>query len=154
MSSGGAGAAGAFTSSGATGTVTITDTSANGGNLKITGDGGTTPSKYIRVHSGNLEIVNSAYGAIIATLTDAGALSVVAGLSAFTGTAIAAGAATQFGVKFSSTSNFGVFYGSGAPTFTAAANSLYLRSDGSTTTTRLYVNTTGSTTWATVTTSA
>lgn len=48
----------------------------------------------------------------------------------------------------------GIYFGAGAPTFTAAANSLYLRTDGSTTTTRMYVNTTGSTTWATVTTSA
>ena len=44
--------------------------------------------------------------------------------------------------------------GVGAPTFVAPANSLYLRIDGSSTTTRMYVNTTGSTTWATVTTSA
>lgn len=44
--------------------------------------------------------------------------------------------------------------GTGAPTFVAPANSLYLRIDGTTTTTRLYVNTTGSTTWATITTSA
>lgn len=47
-----------------------------------------------------------------------------------------------------------ILTGTGAPTFTAPANSLYIRLDGSTTTTRLYVNTTGATTWATVTTSA
>lgn len=44
--------------------------------------------------------------------------------------------------------------GSGAPTMVAPANSLYLRTDGNSTTTRMYVNTTGSTTWSTVTTSA
>lgn len=47
-----------------------------------------------------------------------------------------------------------VMSGTGAPTFVAPANTLYLRKDGSSTVTRLYVNTTGSTTWATVTTSA
>lgn len=47
-----------------------------------------------------------------------------------------------------------ILSGSGAPAIAAPANSLYIRTDGSTTTTRLYVNTTGSTTWATVTTSA
>ena len=47
-----------------------------------------------------------------------------------------------------------VMSGTGAPTMVAPANSLYLRKDGSTTITRLYINTTGSTTWATITTSA
>ena len=53
-----------------------------------------------------------------------------------------------------SVGNLKVLSGSGAPTFAAPANSLYLRTDGNSTTTRMYVNTTGSTTWATVTTSA
>jgi hypothetical protein len=44
--------------------------------------------------------------------------------------------------------------GTGAPTFTAAQGSLYIRIDGSSTATRLYVNTTGSTTWTNVTTAA
>jgi hypothetical protein len=44
--------------------------------------------------------------------------------------------------------------GTGAPTFTAAQGSLYLRIDGSSTSTRLYVNTNGSTTWTNVTTAA
>lgn len=58
------------------------------------------------------------------------------------------------GALIPNTSRIGIFAGTGAPTFVAPANSLYLRIDGSTTTTRMYVNTTGSTTWATVTTSA
>ena len=69
-------------------------------------------------------------------------------------TAIAAGSASQSLIMGSGVANFGIFYGSGAPTFAAAANSIYMRSDGNSTTTRMYVNTTGSTTWATVTTSA
>ena len=44
--------------------------------------------------------------------------------------------------------------GTGAPTFAAGAGSLYIRIDGSSTSTRLYVNTTGSTTWTNVTTAA
>lgn len=47
-----------------------------------------------------------------------------------------------------------IYAGSGAPTITAPAGSLYLRSDGSSTSTRMYVNTTGSTTWTAVTTAA
>lgn len=44
--------------------------------------------------------------------------------------------------------------GTGAPTFAAAQGSVYSRIDGSSTSTRLYVNTTGSTTWTNVTTAA
>lgn len=45
-------------------------------------------------------------------------------------------------------------FGSGAPTIVAPKGSLYLRTDGSSTSTRLYVNTDGSTTWTAVTTGA
>ena len=44
--------------------------------------------------------------------------------------------------------------GSGAPTYTAAKGSLYLRTDGSSTSTRAYINTDGSTTWTAITTAA
>lgn len=70
------------------------------------------------------------------------------------GTAIPAGGTTGAGYKFSSTSNFGVFFGSGAPSLSAAKNSLYLRSDGSGVADRMYVNTNGSTTWTNVVTAA
>jgi len=40
-----------------------------------------------------------------------------------------------------------VFAGSGAPTFSAKKGSLYLRTDGSSTSTRAYINTNGSTGW-------
>lgn len=70
------------------------------------------------------------------------------------GTAIPAGGTTDAGYSFSSTANFGIFFGSGVPTLSAAQGSLYLRSDGSSTSTRLYVNTNGGTTWTNVTTAA
>jgi hypothetical protein len=44
--------------------------------------------------------------------------------------------------------------GTGAPTYSAAKGSLYIRIDGSSTSTRLYVNTNGATTWTSVTTGA
>lgn len=75
-------------------------------------------------------------------------------ITAHMGTAIPAGGTTGAGLKVSSTANFGVFFGSGAPTLSAAKGSLYLRSDGSTTNDRMYVNTNGSTTWTAVTTVA
>lgn len=47
-----------------------------------------------------------------------------------------------------------IISGTGAPTVVAPQGSLYLRTDGSSVSTRLYVNTTGSTTWTNVTTAA
>ena len=46
---------------------------ANGVNVKLTGNGSTTPSKYIRVYNGALNILSSSYGAALLTLTDSGA---------------------------------------------------------------------------------
>lgn len=48
----------------------------------------------------------------------------------------------------------GIFAGSGAPTFAAKKGSFYLRTDGSSSSTRMYINTDGSTTWTNVTTAA
>lgn len=70
---------------------------------------------------------------------------------------MAATATTAGGVQaigLGTTTALGVYFGSGAPTVSAAQGSLYVRTDGSSTSTRLYVNTTGSTTWTSVTTAA
>jgi len=75
-------------------------------------------------------------------------------LTVYGSTAIPAGGTAGSGYKLSSTANFGVFFGSGAPTLSAARGSLYLRSDGTTTNNRMYVNTDGATTWTAVTTAA
>jgi len=75
-------------------------------------------------------------------------------VKALSATAVGAGAATQAFVKASSTADLGIYYGTGAPTFAAAKGSLYSNTAATTTTTRLYVNTSGSTTWANLTTSA
>jgi hypothetical protein len=65
-----------------------------------------------------------------------------------------AGGTTSFGLRIGSTTNFGIFYGSGVPTLSAAQGSLYLRTDGSSTSTRMYINTNGTTGWTNVTTAA
>lgn len=85
------------------------------------------------------------------TATTVGATGAV---SAMSGTAVPAGGTAGAGLLVSSTANLGVFFGSGAPTLAAAQGSLYMRTDGSSTSTRLYVNTNGSTTWTNVTTAA
>ena len=75
-------------------------------------------------------------------------------VSAYSTTSVPAGGTAGVGYKLSSTSNLGVFFGSGVPTLAAAQGSLYMRTDGSSISTRLYVNTNGSTTWTNVTTAA
>lgn len=69
-------------------------------------------------------------------------------------TATPASGSSSAVLLFGTTSGFGIYYGSGAPTVSAAQGSIYLRSDGSSTSTRLYVNTTGSTTWTNFTSAA
>lgn len=64
-----------ITTSGSSSTVVLTDTGANGVNIKMTGNGATTPNKFVRIFNGNIEIVNSAYTAIIATIFDNGNLN-------------------------------------------------------------------------------
>ena len=83
-----------------------------------------------------------------------GTLNVYANVKVNQLSAIPAGGSQTQALNFSSTANFGIFYGSGVPTVSAAQGSLYLRSDGSSTSTRMYVNTNGSTTWTAVTTAA
>lgn len=106
-----------------------------------------------------VSVTNSAV-TISSTLTVTGAttlsstLGTVGQPSFQTATAPPAAGASTAGIKVSSTSNLGIFFGSGAPTFSAAQGAVYMRTDGSSTSTRLYINTTGSTTWTNVTTAA
>lgn len=65
----------------------------------------------------------------------------------------AGGLATN-GIRLSSTANFGIFFGTGSPTLNAGKGSIYMRTDGSSTSTRAYINTDGASTWTAVTTVA
>ena len=56
------------------------------------------------------------------------------------------------GIISSTIQNYGLYSGAGAPTISAPKGSIYLRTDGSSTTTRAYINTNGSTSWTSVTT--
>jgi hypothetical protein len=73
-------------------------------------------------------------------------------VTALNATAVPAGGTAGSGFMFSSTANLGLFFGSGAPTLSAAQGSLYIRTDGSSTSTRAYVNTNGTTGWTAITT--
>lgn len=74
-------------------------------------------------------------------------------VTARNGIALTAGGAPGF-IATSAANNMGVYFGSGVPTVSAAKGSLYLRSDGTTTNDRAYINTDGATTWTALTTVA
>ena len=114
--------------------VAYTDQVINGGTIDNSVIGGTTKA------AGSFTSVSSTSSTSTGTLT------------AISGTAITAGGSAA--VLATSTAGFGIYLGSGAPTIAAAKGSLYLRSDGSSTSTRLYVNSDGSTTWVAVTTAS
>lgn len=68
--------------------------------------------------------------------------------------ALTSGGNTTAALLFSGTASFGIYFGAGAPTISAAKGSLYLASDGSSSSTRLYINSSGSTTWVAITTAS
>lgn len=99
----------------------------------------------IGVSTGNVTLPGTA--AITGAATLSSTLGTVGQISTQTALAPPAAGATTAGIKLSSTANLGLFFGAGAPTFTAAQGSVYMNTSGSTTATRLYVNTTGSNVW-------
>jgi hypothetical protein len=71
------------TSTSNTATLTVAATNdTNGANVRLAGNGSTTPWKYIRVANGVLQFLNSAYSATLAALTDAGAFATAGPISA------------------------------------------------------------------------
>lgn len=84
--SGNCAAAGAIsaTTSGTTATITATDTgSGSGANIRLVGNGATTPNKTIRASSGTFQIINSAYSAIPMSMDDAGNVTFSGNVTAF-----------------------------------------------------------------------
>ena len=102
--------------------------------------------------------VDSTTGAVTTTATFGSATSVATvsatgTVTAKSASALTAGGAAMF-VGTNTANSMGIYFGSGAPTISAAQGSLYLRSDGSSTSTRAYVNTNGTTGWAAITTAS
>ena len=82
----------------------------------------------------------------------AASVSATGNVTADSNVALVAGGASAF-IATNTAAGMGVYIGSGAPTVAAAKGSIYLRSDGSSTSTRLYVSD-GGTTWIAVTTAS
>ena len=114
----------------------------------------TTFSGPVRSQNGFQTVsVNATTGAVSVTSTIGPATAVnsvaaTGNVTADSATAPLAGGMAAF--LASSTADFGIYVGSGAPSVTAAQGSLYLRTDGTTTNDRLYVR--GSAAWIAVTT--
>lgn len=143
----------------------------NGGALTVTSNTGlinfAASDRYVRVNysvagsptvdtnAGSL-FLSSATGAVYIGNTEAlpTALATTTQVIVNPTTATPAGGSVNTGLCFGTTTNLGIFYGSGVPTLAAAQGSLYMRTDGSSTSTRMYINTDGSTGWTNVTTAA
>lgn len=119
------------------------------GALDSTGSAGIMPGRFL-VSTANASGVMTERLRInsTGTMTVTAAQTMTGAITALNATAIPAGGTAGAGLMFSSTANLGIFFGSSAPTLSAAQGSIYIRTDGSTIATRLYVNTNGSTTWA------
>lgn len=118
----------------------ITLTGSNGGNPTIGTSGGSLAVSCPMVVSpgtGNTFSVNSGY------------VDFLGRLNVLSGQALPAGGSASIGIQ-ATTSNIGIYFGSGAPTLSAAQGSIYIRSDGGAST-RLYSNNNGSTGWSAIT---
>ena len=93
--------------------------------------------------------VNGTFGSATSVAT----LAATGTVTAKSASALVAGGAAAF-IGTNTAAGMGIYMGSGAPTIAAAKGSLYLRSDGSGTADRAYINTNGSTTWTALSTAA
>lgn len=129
------------------------DGTANQGRASITGavDGavsaGTVPSSLIFT-------TGTTVGTTRMTIGSSGKVDMFNAAKVIANSSPPAGGTTGLGLEFTNATNLGIFVGSGVPTLSAAQGSLYMRTDGSSTSTRMYINTNGSTTWTSVTTAA
>ena len=97
--------------------------------------------------------INQSTGTVTVTGTIGAAITATSTITALSGSGLTAGGAAAF-IGTNVAAGMGIYMGSGAPTIAAAKGSLYLRSDGSGTGDRAYINTNGSTTWTALTTAA
>jgi len=68
--------------SGSQASIVVADTGTNGANIRLSGNGSTTPNKTIRAWNGSLNVVNSAYTNVILQLDDSGNMTAAASVSA------------------------------------------------------------------------
>jgi hypothetical protein len=122
---------------------TAAESAGNGSHFRITRYDDTGASL------GDSITINRLTGNVATTaLSSNGSYTSTSTIQAASGNAIPAGGATTTRITATSSSSFGLYFGSGVPTVSAAQGSIYLRSDGTGTNTRVYVNTNGTTGWS------
>ena len=113
----------------------------------------TTFTGPVRSQNGFQDIsISSTTGAVTVNGTIGSTTSITGTVTALNASAVTAGGAAAF--LATSTSGLGIYFGSGAPTVSAAKGSLYLNTTGSSGSTRAYINSDGGTTWVAVTTAS
>lgn len=105
----------------------------------VTGPASVTDNQLARYNGTSGGLVDAS--TTVTLLNDNGSITVAATVTT------AAGGTVGVGFKLGSGTNLGIFWGSSGPTIAAAQGSLYIRTDGSSSVTRLYVNSDGNTTW-------
>ena len=101
--------------------------------------------------SGTITIGGTSTGNIVMGRAVTGLSTSVTGiLTSQSGTATPAAASAVPAIQFGS-AGVQITWGTGAPTAAAAQGSIYIRTDGSSTSTRLYINTNGTTGWTNIT---
>lgn len=88
----------------------IANTSTNGAQIKMTGNGAVTPKKTIRVLNGNLEVVNDAYSAVVFSVQDNGGTTMNGGASVNNG-ALQVNNGEVIGVSSTTPGQFRAIYG-------------------------------------------
>ena len=106
----------------------------------------------INASTGTVTVTGTFGAATSVTSLAATTVSATGNVTADSASALVAGGASAF-IATNTAAGMGVYIGSGAPTVAAAKGSLYLRSDGSSASTRLFVSD-GGTTWIAVTTAS
>jgi hypothetical protein len=118
----------AVSTSGSTHALTVTDTGSSGSNLKIVGNGASTPSKTFRVNTGKLQLANDAYSAIIWTVDDSGNQTLPATITVAqsVGTGVTSTATAAGTTALSATSTqLQIFTGSSTQTVTLPAAAMF-----------------------------
>ncbi len=87
-------------------------------------------------------------------LSVTGTINAKGAISGGTNVGLVSGGSTVAAICSTTTAGFCVYFGTGTPTISAAQGSIYLNNAGSSSSTRIYVNSTGSTTWVAVTTAS
>lgn len=86
-------------------TLTISNTGSNGAKLKLLGNGGTTPSKTLRVQAGVYQVLNDAGTTALFALDDTGNGTLAGGLTANGAGTVTDGSASAVTLTLSSTAN-------------------------------------------------